>query len=124
MKLIKIQITYNFRLPRNDPIKHKIGQKNKRKAYNCSKDEFQNVSQLSSHHFGTKYALAFDSKSTSQLVYESLLLFAKSVMPLKVCVHELMFCLNRVSNTNYSKMPLKYKILKKFGKPEYKLQIL
>jgi len=72
----QIDITFDFHLSRNDLRKHKSGQKkNNIEANLWNKIESQNDSQLRSHRFGRKCALAFDSKSVSKLVYESLFLF-------------------------------------------------
>jgi len=79
-KVIKILIIFNFEISRNDPPKHKIGQINELKANPWNTNKSQNVSQLSSHHYGRKCALSFDSKSVSKA--ESMFLFVKQIIPL------------------------------------------
>jgi len=72
-----MQITFNFHLSRNDLQKHKFGHKNKLKANQCSKIKLQNVSQLSLHRLVPKCAVASDSNNVSELLSESLFLFAE-----------------------------------------------
>jgi len=80
-KVIKILIIFNFEISRYDPPKQKkIGQINKLKANLWNTNKSQNVSQLSSHHYGRKCALPFDSKSVSKA--ESMFLFVKQIIPL------------------------------------------
>jgi len=56
---------------------NKSGHKNKPKANQYTKIKWQNVNQLRLHHVVPKCALASDSNNVSELLSESLFLFAE-----------------------------------------------